>query len=132
CLVFAAPVKATKPQLSSISRKERASNNDSQKTIDSASFGISTKKSLVSLEGFKINCISFGSVLGFILDRNNTLSIVLSSPYNGIIIFRSHIQLLFEYSFPTKLLVFLKIYCNTSLFCESMTCCLICSFDNPR
>src|SRR5699024_885088 len=96
CLVFAAPVKATKPQLSSISRNERASINDSQKTIDSASFGISTKKSLVSFEGFKINCISFGSVLGFILERNNSRSIVLSSPYNGIIIFRSHIQLLLE------------------------------------
>src|SRR5699024_2837366 len=95
-LVFAAPVKATKPQFLSISRNERASSNDSQNTIDSASFGISTKKSLVSLEGFKINCISLGSVLGFILERNNSRSIVLSSPYNGIIIFRSHIHLLFE------------------------------------
>src|SRR5690625_941426 len=96
CLVFAATVKATKSQFLSISRNESTSNNDSQKTIDSASFGISIKKSLVSLEGFKINCNSFGSVLGFILERNNSRSTVLSSPYNGISIFLSHIQLLLE------------------------------------
>src|SRR5699024_6554480 len=106
CFVFAAPVKATKPQLTSISRNERASNNDSQKTTDLVFFGMSTKKSLVSFEGFKINCISFGSVVGLILERNNTRSIPSSFPYNGISICRSHIQLLFESSLPNKLLVF--------------------------
>src|SRR5699024_7034098 len=96
CRVLEAPVNATKPQFGSISRKERASSNDSLNTTVFALCGIYIKKSFVSLEGFMINCISLGSKVESILDRSNTRSKRLFSSYRGKTKFCLHIQLLLE------------------------------------